>query len=117
MDIPWKRSTRCSSNGCVEVSRQDGKVLVRDSKKGEDSPVLEFTPSGWRVFVAVALEFVPGHAVRASGMIVSSLDGVEQDVCVLDEQSLRHLHLTTEEWDAFVAGAKAGEFDVEALTR
>ena len=46
---PWRKSTR-SVNSCVEVAR-DSVVLVRDTKLGEDSPVLAVTPAAWTAFV------------------------------------------------------------------
>lgn len=50
----WSKSTFSASNGsCVEVAgAQDGDVLVRDTKLGEASPVLRFTPAEWDAFVA-----------------------------------------------------------------
>lgn len=52
--IRWVRSSRCSNGACVEVAVEDGRVLVRDSKLGEESPVLAFSPSDWRTFLATA---------------------------------------------------------------
>ncbi|TDC69992.1 DUF397 domain-containing protein [Actinomadura sp. GC306] len=45
----WRRSTRCASNGCVEVARLgDGAVSVRDT---ENTAVrLAFGPAEWRGF-------------------------------------------------------------------
>lgn len=57
----WRKSTRSSSNGdCAEVTArpQAGNpgpaVLVRDSKLGDASPVLAFTPAAWRGFLTAA---------------------------------------------------------------
>lgn len=70
---PWRRSSRCDTNACVEVafadaawfksSRSDGQgaqcvevayaadaVGVRDSKQHGAGPVLVFTPEEWRAF-------------------------------------------------------------------
>jgi hypothetical protein len=73
MDEPtWIRSTRCGSAACVEVAwtkssrslnngacvevRKDAEVpaeiLVRDSKLGNSSPVLCFTPTSWTAFTS-----------------------------------------------------------------
>jgi Domain of unknown function (DUF397) len=51
---PWRKSSYSGqSNGCVEVAdRPDGGKLVRDSKLGDNSPVLSFTAHEWACFVA-----------------------------------------------------------------
>jgi hypothetical protein len=51
----WRRSTRCSSGGCVEVAKvgegKDGKkYLVRDSKDPQ-SPELAFGSAAWQTFI------------------------------------------------------------------
>lgn len=47
--VEWRKSTRSHANGnCVETG---GAVLVRDSKLGDGSPVLTFTPDAWAEFV------------------------------------------------------------------
>lgn len=51
--IVWIRAKRCNGRGgneCVEIARVGGTTLVRDSKLGEDSPVLSFGPGEWRRF-------------------------------------------------------------------
>jgi hypothetical protein len=48
----WRTSTRSGSTDCVEVADNlPGVVAVRDSKDRQ-GPVLAFTPSTWRSFVA-----------------------------------------------------------------
>lgn len=45
----FRTSSYGGSNGdCVEVASG---VLVRDTKRGEDSPVLRFTPAAWQEFI------------------------------------------------------------------
>lgn len=46
----WKKSTHSVSGGCVEA-RQDGAVQIRDSKLGDASAILSFTPSAWEDFL------------------------------------------------------------------
>lgn len=47
-DTGWAKSSHSFSNGnCVEVR---GSIAVRDSKLGEQSPVLKFSPAAWRKF-------------------------------------------------------------------
>lgn len=50
----WRKSSFCNGAAtCVEVAPlPDGSVGVRDSKLGDDSPLLSFTPTEWVAFVA-----------------------------------------------------------------
>ncbi|MFI6792372.1 DUF397 domain-containing protein [Nonomuraea sp. NPDC050383] len=49
---PWRKSSFCSSNSCVEVAPLgDGSVALRDGKV-QDGPVLVFTSAEWEAFVA-----------------------------------------------------------------
>jgi hypothetical protein len=51
----WLRSSFCSADEgqCVEVRLlENGDVEIRDSKLGEDSPVLRYTADEWRTFDA-----------------------------------------------------------------
>ena len=54
--MTWIRSSFCESSGCVEVTEvqdvggDECDVLVRDSKIGDDSPVLQFSRVAWRAF-------------------------------------------------------------------
>jgi Domain of unknown function (DUF397) len=47
----WRKSTRSSANGCVEVAFVHGKVAVRDSKD-RGGPVLVFTAHEWAAFLS-----------------------------------------------------------------
>jgi predicted secreted Zn-dependent protease len=51
--LRWRRSTRCSTNSCVEVADlADGGAAIRDTKAGADGPILVFSGEEWRAFVA-----------------------------------------------------------------
>lgn len=54
--VVWKKSSRSNGNGgnnCVEVAILDTEVAVRNSKT-PDGPVVPFTLTEWRCFVAGA---------------------------------------------------------------
>lgn len=61
--VEWRKSRRSANNGaCLEVAPG---ILVRDSKLGDDSPVLGFTAEAWRKFVAaLKLRYVVVHRGR-----------------------------------------------------
>lgn len=48
----WQKSTRSNPSGCCVEARQDGVVQVRDSKLGDDSGILSFTPDAWDRFLS-----------------------------------------------------------------
>jgi hypothetical protein len=41
-----------ANGGCVEVGTVPGLVGVRDTKQGDASPILAFTPPVWAAFLA-----------------------------------------------------------------
>jgi hypothetical protein len=52
VEIAWRKSSRSADAGnCVEVAERPDAVLVRDSKLGDGSPVLEFARAAWDMFV------------------------------------------------------------------
>jgi hypothetical protein len=53
----WRKSSRSATNGdCVEIgtSASVAAIGVRDSKLGENSPVLTFAPGAMAAFVTTA---------------------------------------------------------------
>lgn len=53
---PWRKSTRSGSGGsnCVEARTHDGRLQIRDSKLGEDSPILDLSGTDWLSFLAIS---------------------------------------------------------------
>jgi hypothetical protein len=47
---PWRRSSYCGTNACVEVATVSGQVMVRDSKN-PDVPPFVFSNEEWAAFV------------------------------------------------------------------
>lgn len=61
----WARSSRCEAAACIEIrwithattpceagDCQRGEIHVRDSKLGDNSPILTFTAAEWKAFTA-----------------------------------------------------------------
>lgn len=46
----WRRSSACASGNCVEAARFAGRVLVRDAKNPDQTP-LSFDEDEWTAFV------------------------------------------------------------------
>jgi hypothetical protein len=47
----WTKSSHSAANcSCIEA-RQHGNVQLRDSKLGDNSPILTFHPTQWAAFV------------------------------------------------------------------
>lgn len=47
-DAHWRKSTRSNGGGaCVEVATVMRAVGVRDSKLGEQSPIIDLATAGW----------------------------------------------------------------------
>lgn len=46
-DVRWRTSSVCDSGACVEVAPS---VQVRDSKLGDASPIVRFSPAVWQSF-------------------------------------------------------------------
>jgi Domain of unknown function (DUF397) len=52
LEAAFRKSSYSESGNCAEAAVRDGRVLVRDSKLGEGSPVLAFAPGAWAAFLA-----------------------------------------------------------------
>lgn len=49
-EAAWRRSSRCGSTTCIEISRDGGDYLIRDSKNPEVPP-LRFGHGEWVAFL------------------------------------------------------------------
>jgi hypothetical protein len=102
--LAWRTSSYTDKGqACVEVAPTSDAVLVRDTKDRGAGPILRFGHRDWAEFLtdpaATEADRVTEHAGRP----------------VATRWHLRDtLHFTTAEWDAFLAGARDGEFSFRA---
>jgi hypothetical protein len=73
----WRKSTRSSNNGCVEVGLVDDQIAVRDSKDRQ-GPVLFFTAHEWEAFLGGARdgEFEFKRLQQPAATVVSPIPGL-----------------------------------------
>lgn len=95
----------CDSGHCVEVQAGDDVGYVRDSKRGEDSPVLEFSDAQWTMLLG-DLE---------CGLPLFGAYTADDRVVLAHPTEPVALVFTADEWDAFEVKALAGECDVSRL--
>ncbi|WP_194816601.1 DUF397 domain-containing protein [Nocardia sp. XZ_19_385] len=112
----WFTSSRSNNgNQCVEVRFDGDAVLIRDSKyrrnpanRLAEEPIITVTESQWNSF----LKLLNSGRAHAQLLVHTSADG---------SATLRHrditLTYTPDEWTAFRAGARDGEFDRTLQTR
>jgi hypothetical protein len=111
----WRKSSFSDTpNSCVEVRHESDVVYVRDSKLGDDSPVLRFAAASWLVLTDAIVAPRDGDPWK----IVHRSIAYEPDGHVLLSTSDRspELRFDADEWKAFVYGVRAGEFDPEKLS-
>ncbi|MEV2221435.1 MULTISPECIES: DUF397 domain-containing protein [Nocardia] len=106
----WFTSSRSNNgNQCVEVRFDGDAVLIRDSKyrrnpanRPAEEPIITVTASLWTSFINLL------NSGRSHNELIAQ-------TCADGSATLRHgditLSYTPEEWDAFIAGARDGEFD------
>jgi hypothetical protein len=110
-ELVWVRSSRCIDGSCVEVRAEDDLVYVRDSKD-PDGGAIVYTREQWQRVLDAVREDEWVDAVAGCTTWVDAADG--SIAWIGGDGSI--LWFIREEIDAFVQGAKRGEFDL-AVTR
>jgi len=119
VEVQWVAA--CEGNPCVEVAIEPcNRVLVRDSKLGDRSPVIEYSASWWQTRCAamkamvrvVARRTTPPSAqeVVAAAWLPSGVRRIDNNYQWRKGDAV--LTFTTEEWDTFVSSVCNGTFDI-----
>ena len=104
----WVKSTFSGGqNGCVAVNRDvPGVVGVRDTKLGESSPILVFDVLQWQDWLD---EVTSDRLTNTNGAATVAVRAQAWEVRPVDGGT-ETLRFDRVEWEAFRAGARAGEF-------
>jgi hypothetical protein len=113
VEVGWTSSSLCAGGDCVEVKSDKAQILVRDSKLGDDSPVLRFGVVSWWVFTD-AITTPPKDDLWKPVHRSIAYEG--NDVILSTSVRSPQLRFNWGEWKAFVLGVRAGEFDPEKLS-
>jgi len=103
--MSWQRSSRCAKSDCVEVIRQGVTVWVRDSKD------LSIKPQAWDLYEWSGLIDAVTHDRLHPAVVHLDGGGV-----LFGYQVRESFEFDDAEWDAFVEGVRAGEFDFDQLS-
>jgi hypothetical protein len=109
----WFTSTRSNNgNQCVEVRFDGDAVLIRDSKyrrnpasRPAEEPIIIVTVSEWTSFLDT---LTPHHTHSDSTAITATVADDGHTMLRCGDITLTY---TPEEWTAFVAGVRDGEFN------
>lgn len=107
LPVTFRRSRFCDAGTCVEVGFASDSAFIRDSKQSWMSgaqPVIELSRSQFDHFLSVSVG--ESNADAQSNPVSVDITG---DRVVLSSQSVS-LEFDADEWSAFVAGARVGDF-------
>lgn len=108
--VSWTRSSFCGTGGCVEVSKAGPVILVRDGKipLGAGGVIQPWEIDDWREM----LQMIRRDSIHWGWRW--SEDWAEITVG-LDHRQHEPLTFSSKEWEAFVEGVLAGDFEPENL--
>lgn len=108
-DVSWTRSSFCGTGGCVEVVKAGPVILVRDGKipLGAGGVIQSWEVGDWMELLEAikAGNHHPAHRLVVGEGIVLGLPFRQHEP----------LTFSAGEWDAFVEGVLAGDFEPENL--
>lgn len=99
--LAWRTSSYTDKGrACVEVAPATDAVPMRDTKNQGAGPILRFACRDWAEFVKAPAATEADRVTQHAGHTLTTRWHLRDT-----------LHFTTAEWDAFLAGARDGEFD------
>ena len=107
VEVAWMGA--CSNGGCVEVSHEPDRVLVRDGKLKDKSPVIVYTLAEWNAILADSYTGPPFPIARTLYGGGYAWVGPNEG-----QTGLVTLEFDGDEISEFLAGVKAGTFKVTA---
>ncbi|MEG8181243.1 DUF397 domain-containing protein [Nocardia terpenica] len=116
MSVVWRKSTRSNQQGaCVEVHLGTTVVSIRDSKylrdpsnNPEAQPIITVAAAQWVTF----LKLITGQPSATDHSVLEVSVAVDGSVTLSAGDGVALVY-TPAEWEAFLAGVRAGEFDPE----
>ena len=111
----YKSSASNGSCACLEFSAtDDSAVKIRDSKFLRDpandpsqQPIITVSHAAWGAFTSAL-----ATARYAATDVLVAVEEADQSVTLSSTESTVALNYTPAEWDAFLFGVRAGEFDL-----
>lgn len=109
----WTTSSRCAQGGCVGVDVVAGRVLVCNTNRPD--VVQEWTVQEWgRLFASLRRR--PDRPATGGYGYGPAFDGDGMTVGLARHHAANEVvHADPDEWAAFVAGVRSGEFSVALL--
>ncbi len=114
--LDWRTSNYTNDgHACVEVAPTADRVLIRDTKDHNTGPTLRLDLDSWHAFLTAVLTGTPCQTDALTlTEIGTSTPHAGVDVPTRWHLTSTHtgytLHFTTQEWNAFLAGARNNEF-------
>lgn len=101
--VQWQ--SYCANGSCVEVSHQGDRVLVRDGKLGDESPVISYLPQQWSALLTRAYYGYPQSVAKTfvgHGYVWVGPNEAQDGIAILQFDG--------DELDQFIRGVQAGKF-------
>jgi hypothetical protein len=104
----WFKSSHSASNSsCVEVKFDPHTVSIRDTKDNGNGPIIAVTPTQWTTFLATLND----QPTTETSYALTTRNTPDQGTILRATATGTTLRFTKTEWDMFLAGVHAHEFN------